>query len=124
MIEQNFGSSLTVGVEEELWIIDPETLELVPAVERIVAGATGRDLPGVLKTELHASVVELNTDVCSGVAEAIAALRELRATADRIALAERHHPRSHLAELVSKSIGSTRPPFGPGTLTRPLKLQR
>ncbi|MGZ8793793.1 MAG: hypothetical protein ACXW0F_04025, partial [Gaiellaceae bacterium] len=63
MIEQQFGRSLTVGVEEELWIIDAETLQLVPAVETLVAGAEGRNLPGTLKTELHASVVELTTDV-------------------------------------------------------------
>ena len=59
MIPQNFGRALTVGIEEELWIVDPETLELVPAVGRLVARAERRELPGVLKTELHASVVEL-----------------------------------------------------------------
>ena len=36
------------------------------------------DLPGTLKTELHASVVELTTGICSDVDEAIAALGELR----------------------------------------------
>jgi len=61
LIEQNFGRSLTVGVEEELWILDAETRELVPAVEVLVAGASDRSLPGALKTELHASVVELAT---------------------------------------------------------------
>jgi gamma-glutamyl:cysteine ligase YbdK (ATP-grasp superfamily) len=39
VIEQQFGRSLTVGVEEELWIVDAETLQLVPAVETLVAGA-------------------------------------------------------------------------------------
>src|SRR5439155_16058337 len=63
VIEQQFGRSLTVGVEEELWIIDAETLQLVPAVKTLVTGAEGRKLPGTLKTELHASVVELTTDV-------------------------------------------------------------
>src|SRR5438034_3300817 len=33
LIEQYFGRSLTVGVEEELWILDAETLELTPKVE-------------------------------------------------------------------------------------------
>jgi glutamate---cysteine ligase / carboxylate-amine ligase len=85
LIEQNFGSSLTVGVEEELWIIDAETLDLVPAVQRIVAGAEGRDLPGVLKTELHASVVELASGASGTADEAIDRLRELRRAAVEIA---------------------------------------
>lgn len=85
MIEQHFGPSLTVGVEEELWIVDAETLELVPAVETIVAGAHGRDLPGVLKTELHASVVELATDVSATAEEAVERLLELRREGQRIA---------------------------------------
>ena len=71
MIEQQFGRSLTVGVEEELWIIDAETLQLVPAVETLVAGAEGCKLPGMLKTELHASVVELATDVSDTAGQAL-----------------------------------------------------
>ena len=56
MIERNFGSALTVGVEEELMILDRDTLELTPRVGALVGGVEGRTLPGVLKTELHASV--------------------------------------------------------------------
>ena len=87
MIEAHFGESspYSLGVEEEVMILDPQTFEPADAVETLLRGAEGLDLPGSLKTELHASVVELNTDVCSSVEEAIAALRELRAAADRIA---------------------------------------
>jgi glutamate---cysteine ligase / carboxylate-amine ligase len=85
VIEQNFGSALTIGVEEELWILDAETLDLVPAVEQLVAGAGGRDLPGVLKTELHASVVELASGVAETAEDAVARLRELRRAASEIA---------------------------------------
>jgi carboxylate-amine ligase len=85
VIEQRFGRSLTVGVEEELWIVDAQTLELVPAVEALVAGTEGRNLPGTLKTELHASVVELATDVSDTVAEALERLAELRRAAREIA---------------------------------------
>ena len=85
MIEQQFGRSLTVGVEEELWIVDPETLQLVPAVETLVAGAEGRSLPGTLKTELHASVVELTTDVSDTAEQAHERLIELRSAARDIA---------------------------------------
>ena len=87
MIEQHFGSSLTVGVEEELWILDAHTLELVPSVETLVAGAEGRDLPGVLKMELHASVVELATGPGTDGDAAIERLEVLRRAAAEIAAA-------------------------------------
>src|SRR5919199_1471809 len=74
-------------VEEELMILDGETLAPVAAVDVLVRGAEARSLPGRLKTELHASVVELNTDVCADVDEALAALRELRTAAAEIAAA-------------------------------------
>ena len=67
-------------------ILDAETLLPAGAVDVLVRGTKRLDLPGRLKTELHASVVELNTDVCRDVGEAIAALRELRAAV--IAVAE------------------------------------
>ncbi len=63
-------------------ILDAGTLALAPGVEALVAAAEGRPLPGVLKMELLASMVELATDVCAGPVEALAALRELRAAAD------------------------------------------
>jgi carboxylate-amine ligase len=85
VIEQHYGRSLTVGVEEELWIVDAKTLQLVPAVETLVAGAKARALPGTLKTELHASVVELSTDVSDTVAQAVDRLVELRRAAREIA---------------------------------------
>jgi gamma-glutamyl:cysteine ligase YbdK (ATP-grasp superfamily) len=56
VIEQQFGRSLTVGVEEELWIVDADTLQLVPAVETLVAGAEGRSLPGTLTSAPIASL--------------------------------------------------------------------
>ena len=76
MIEQNFGRSLTLGVEEELMILDAETHaqkaashELIPAVE----------VPrGAVKTELFQSVIELNTDVCDSPADAAEVLSSLR----------------------------------------------
>jgi carboxylate-amine ligase len=88
VIEQAFGESspFSVGVEEEVMILDGESLLLSPSVETLIAGAEGRSLPGRLKTELFASVVELNTDVCDSVAEAGDALRQLRAAAAEVAL--------------------------------------
>jgi carboxylate-amine ligase len=87
VIPAAFGASapLSLGVEEELMILDAETLEPAAAIGVLLEGAAELDLPGTLKTELHASVVELNTGICAGVDEAVAALRELRAAAHRIA---------------------------------------
>ena len=89
MIERHFGESapLSLGVEEEVMILDAETLEPAAAVHVLLDGAAELELPGSLKTELHASVVELTTGICADVDEAIAALRELRGAADGIARA-------------------------------------
>jgi len=89
VIEAHFGESPphSVGVEEELMILDAETLQPAAAVDVLVRGASELDLPGTLKTEMHASVVELNTGICSGADEAIAAVRELRRAAAGIAAA-------------------------------------
>jgi glutamate---cysteine ligase / carboxylate-amine ligase len=85
--ERRFGEGppLALGVEEELWILDAETLAPAPAVRTLVAESEGLDLPGTLKTELFASVVELNTPPCESAAEAFSALRTLRREAAAIA---------------------------------------
>ena len=84
MIEQHFGESVSfsLGVEEELMILDARTYEQVAAVDKILRGVEGMELPGSVKTELFASVFETNTDVCAtvrAVDEALPVLR--RATA-------------------------------------------
>jgi carboxylate-amine ligase len=87
LIEQRFGTSsaFSVGVEEEVMILDAETLALSPAVELLIGESEKLELPGRLKTELFASVVELNTDICDSVGGAYEALRELRRAAAQIA---------------------------------------
>lgn len=79
-IENRFGESspLSIGVEEEVMLLDAETYAPVGAVRELLAGTEGLQLPGTLKTELHASVVELNTDICASVVEAVDAIRVLR----------------------------------------------
>lgn len=79
MIAHRFGEStpFSVGVEEELMILDGETLELTPRVTELLAAADG--VP--LKTELHASIVESTTGVCATVEEALAELRANRSGA-------------------------------------------
>ncbi|MDX6452681.1 MAG: glutamate---cysteine ligase / carboxylate-amine ligase [Gaiellaceae bacterium] len=83
MIEQHFGESspFSLGVEEELMILDAKTFEQVAAVDRILKGVDGLDLPGSIKTELFASVFETNTNVCATAGEVDEALPVLRRAA-------------------------------------------
>ena len=83
MIEQHFGESgpFSLGVEEELMILDAVSFEQVAAVDKILRGVEGLDLPGSVKTELFASVFETNTNVCATVAEVDEALPVLRRAA-------------------------------------------
>ena len=87
MIPARFGESapFSLGVEEELMILDSRTFEQVAAVDRIISGVEGRSLPGRIKTELFASVFETNTDVCPSIVEVDAALPALRRAASEAA---------------------------------------
>jgi carboxylate-amine ligase len=87
------GPRYTVGVEEELMILDPTSLDLVSAIETILADPP----PGEIHPELLQSVLEIATPVCRGVPEAGAALRELRASV-------RDHAATH--ELLIGSAGT------------------
>ena len=74
-MEANFtGPAYTVGIEEELMILDGESLDLVNAIERLQ-----EDSPhGHIKPELMESVLEVSTNPCADLAEADAHLRGLR----------------------------------------------
>jgi carboxylate-amine ligase len=88
--EQRFGETapFSLGVEEELMILDAETFGQVAAVDRILRGVEGLALPGSLKTELFASVFEINTNVCASAVEVDEALPALRRAAAAAAGAE------------------------------------
>lgn len=75
----------SIGLEEEVMLVDARTFDLVPAGPDLVADAESLDLPGRLKTELFAAVVELNTVESSTVEEAFDAVRRLRSAAAELA---------------------------------------
>jgi glutamate---cysteine ligase / carboxylate-amine ligase len=70
-VVDNFGRSLTLGVEEELMLLEPETLALAPGVERLLPEEG-------LKTELFSCLVETNTPICETAFEAREELVRLR----------------------------------------------
>lgn len=74
-MEHNFGGQpYTIGIEEELMILDAESLELVNAIESMLEPAT----VGEIKPELMESVLEVSTDPCANTAQAGEQLRTLR----------------------------------------------
>jgi glutamate---cysteine ligase / carboxylate-amine ligase len=80
-VANNFGRSLTIGVEEELMLLDPSTLALAPGVERLLPREG-------LKPELFSCLVETNTPVCDSASEALRELRRLRAVVAEAAASE------------------------------------
>jgi glutamate---cysteine ligase / carboxylate-amine ligase len=70
-VPDSFGRRLTLGVEEELLLLDAQTLALAPGVERVLG-------PDRLKTELFSCLVETNTPVCDSAEEALGELVRLR----------------------------------------------
>ena len=68
--------SLTLGIEEEYQIIDPETRELRSYITEILSG--DHLVLEEVKPELHQSMVEIGTKVCSTPAEVRAELVRLR----------------------------------------------
>jgi glutamate---cysteine ligase / carboxylate-amine ligase len=62
-------------------ILDAETLELAPRVTTLIEAVADRRLPGVLKPELHASVVELTSEISDGADGAVERLATLRRAA-------------------------------------------
>jgi glutamate---cysteine ligase / carboxylate-amine ligase len=78
-VEPNFtGPSYTLGIEEELMILDPESWELANAIEELLEESGGDGEASEIKPELHESVLEIATKPCQDTREAGAELRGLR----------------------------------------------
>ena len=71
----SWGSApaFSLGVEEELFLVDAETLEVAPVFEQVVPEPDAR-----LKPELFACIVESTTTVCPDAYEVLAELTRLR----------------------------------------------
>ncbi|MBA3328176.1 MAG: carboxylate-amine ligase [Solirubrobacterales bacterium] len=74
-MRENFtGPSYTIGIEEELMIVDGETHQLVNAIESLLEESGD----GEIKPELMESVLEIATKPCADMGEAGRQLRALR----------------------------------------------
>jgi len=73
------ATDLTVAVEEEFAVLDPETLDLTNRFEELQVGAQGTPLEEHLVGELIASEVEIRTGRCDSFDEVAARLGERRA---------------------------------------------
>ncbi|MGB3615618.1 MAG: carboxylate-amine ligase [Elainellaceae cyanobacterium] len=71
--------ALTIGVEEEYQIIDPETRELTGRAGRVMAIAQEAGDTNVQR-EVYQSQIEIATSVCESLAEARAGLLQARST--------------------------------------------
>jgi glutamate---cysteine ligase / carboxylate-amine ligase len=74
----------TLGIEEELQIIDPKTRELRSHVQQILADRK-IILKERIKPELHQSIVELDTEVCPDARAARKQIVDLRSELARLA---------------------------------------
>ena len=79
------GPSYTLGIEEELMIVDQETLDLTNSIEGLLADLAHTNAKGDVKPELMESVCEIATTPCQDAAEAGAQLAALRRTVQSVA---------------------------------------
>jgi carboxylate-amine ligase len=74
----------TLGIKEEFQIIDPETRELRSHVQQILADGK-QILKEQVKPELHQSIVELRTEICSDARDARKQVANLRTELTKLA---------------------------------------
>jgi carboxylate-amine ligase len=85
------GRDLTLAVEEEFALLDPQTLGLVNRFEELFAAAEASPLAGFLVGELISAETEIRTGRCETFAEALGKIAERRSQllelADRLGIA-------------------------------------
>ncbi len=72
------GGDFTVGVEEELMIVDAMGELLGPAARPLVEAMAGSFPSGVVTGEIYVDQVELNSPPCAGAEGVVRSLRDLR----------------------------------------------
>jgi carboxylate-amine ligase len=78
-VEHRFtGPSYTLGIEEELMLVDQETLDLAQSIEGVLTALEEVPKEGEVKPELMESVCEIATTPCRDAPEAGSQLRALR----------------------------------------------
>jgi carboxylate-amine ligase len=78
-MDHGFGSDFTVGIEEELLLVDPETLMLAPVAARVLAAM---DAPEAIAShEAYAVEIELRSPPAPDASAAATALAAARAAA-------------------------------------------
>src|SRR6476619_7314064 len=81
--------AFTVGVEEEFQIVDPDTWELRSHVQELLASSVPA-FGDQVKREMHQSIVEVGTKICSNVGELAQEIirnrRDLADAAERVGL--------------------------------------
>jgi len=79
------GPSYTLGIEEELMIVDQETLDLTNSIEGLLDDLAHTNAEGDVKPELMESVCEIATTPCHDAGEAGRQLSGLRSTVQSVA---------------------------------------
>ena len=82
--------TFTIGIEEEYQTVDPVTRDLRSHIHAEIIEKGKLLLQERVKAEMHQSVVEVGTSVCSNIKEAKEEVKKLRR--DMIALAQGKRP--------------------------------
>src|ERR1039458_2115296 len=77
--------TFTIGIEEEYQTVDPETRDLRSHIHAEILEKGKMILQERVKAEMHQSVVEVGTSVCSNIKEAKAEVKKLRSNMVRLA---------------------------------------
>lgn len=102
MMLLNKEPSLTIGIEEEYQIVNPQTRQLTSYITQFLDADSTILRERQIKPELHQSMVELGSNVCRNVQEARAELVKMRVMINEMARAKGlavcasgTHPLSH-----------------------------
>ena len=70
--------SLSLGVELELQVVGTHDYDLKPGAPDLLRVVAKKKLPGEVKPEIAASMIEISTGICAGYVDALAQLQETR----------------------------------------------